>query len=124
MKYILKIVCIFGIFYIIGCAQIKIRPQLMNRQECEYILVRDYFRRNEYVIKNDSSIKELFGLMQSANHCDIIKLPPKLILTIKGINYNQTFFINDDYIKDNERIIYRCKKNIENELYKIIEDEK
>ena len=41
-------------------------------------------------------------------------------LTIKGRNYHQTFFICDNYIKDDKRKIYRCKKNIEKELKKII----
>lgn len=49
-------------------------------------------------------------------------MPPRLVLTIKGTNYHQTFFICDDYIKDDKRKIYRCKKNIEKELKKIIKD--
>ena len=54
--------------------------------------------------------------------CCIIKLPPRLVLTIKGRNYHQTFFICDNYIKDDKRKIYRCKKNIEKELKKMIEE--
>ena len=69
-----------------------------------------------------SSIQELYELLQNATLCDIIKLPPRLVLTIKGTNYHQTFFICDDYIKDDKRKIYRCKKNVEKELKKIIKD--
>ena len=66
----------------------------------------------------------LIMIFQSKNCMNsyIIKLPPRLVLTIKGRNYHQTFFICDNYIKDDKRKIYRCKKNIEKELKKIIKE--
>ena len=73
-------------------------------------------------VNNDISIQELYELLQNATLCDITKLPPRLVLTIKGTNYHQTFFICDNYIKDDKRKIYRCKKNIEKELKKIIKN--
>ena len=84
--------------------------------------IKNYFDDNEYIINDDISIQELYELLQNATLCDIIKLPPRLVLTIKGTNYHQTFFICDDYIKDDKRKIYRCRKNIEKELKKIIKD--
>ena len=84
--------------------------------------MKNYFNDNEYIINNNVSIQELYELLQNATLCDIIKLPPRLVLTIKGTNYHQTFFICDNYIKDDKRKIYRCKKNIEKELKKIIKD--
>ena len=97
-------------------------PNLINKKVCKQILVKNYFDDNEYIINDDISIQELYELLQNATLCDIIKLPPRLVLTIKGTNYHQTFFICDDYIKDDKRKIYRCKKNIEKELKKIIKD--
>ena len=85
------------------------------------MLVKNYFDDNEYIINYDILIQELYELLQNATLCDIIKLPPRLVLTIKGRNYHQTFFICDNYIKDDKRKIYRCKKNIEKELKKMIE---
>ena len=72
--------------------------------------MKNYFNDNKYIINDNVSIQELYELLQNATLCDIIKMPPRLVLTIKGTNYHQTFFICDDYIKDDKRKIYRCKK--------------
>ena len=122
MSKLLKIFCFCGLFCLWNCCKNSIHPNLINKKVCKQILVKNYFNDNEYIINNDVSIQELYELLQNATLCDIIKLPPRLVLTIKGTNYHQTFFICDDYIKDNKRKIYRCKKNIEKELKKIIKD--
>lgn len=122
MNKLLKIFCFCGLFCLWNCCKNSIHPNLINKKVCKQILVKNYFDDNEYIINNNVSIQELYELLQNATLCDIIKLPPRLVLTIKGTNYHQTFFICDDYIKDDKRKIYRCKKNIEKELKKIIKD--
>ena len=120
MNKLLKIFCFCGLFFLWNCCKNSIHPNLINKKVCKQILVKNYFDDNEYIINDDISILELYELLQNATLCDIIKLPPRLVLTIKGRNYHQTFFICDNYIKDDKRKIYRCKKNIEKELKKII----
>lgn len=120
MNKLLKIFCFCGLFCLWNCCKNSIHPNLINKKVCKQILVKNYFNDNEYIINNNVSIQELYELLQNATLCDITKLPPRLVLTIKGTNYHQTFFICDDYIKDDKRKIYRCKKNIEKELTKII----
>ena len=120
MKKLLKIFCFCGLFCLWNCCNNSIHPNLINKKVCKQILVKNYFNDNEYIINNDISIQELYELLRNATLCDITKLPPRLVLTIKGRNYHQTFFICDNYIKDNKRKIYRCKKNIEKELKKFI----
>lgn len=122
MNKLLKIFCFCGLFCLWNCSKNSMHPNLINKKVCKQILVKNYFDANEYIINDDISIQELYELLQNATLCDIIKLPPRLVLTIKGTNYHQTFFICDDYIKDDKRKIYRCKKNIEKELKKIIKD--
>ena len=122
MNKLLKIFCLYGLFCLCSCCKNSINPNLINKKVCKQILVKNYFDDNEYIINDDISIQELYELLQNATLCDIIKLPPRLVLTIKGTNYHQTFFICDDYIKDDKRKIYRCKKNIEKELKKIIKE--
>lgn len=123
MNKLLKIFCFCGLFCLCDCYKNSIHPNLINKKVCKQILVKNYFDDNEYIINNDISIQELYELLQNATLCDIIKLPPRLVLTIKGRNYHQTFFICDNYIKDDKRKIYRCKKNIEKELKKIIKEQ-
>lgn len=106
----------------ISCSGTNIQPQLMNRQECKYISIRDYFNHHRYIIRNDSLLNELFEVLQSAKYCDVIKMPPRLVITIKGRKSDQTFFICDDCIKEKERRIYKCNKNIEKELYRIMKE--
>ena len=120
MNKLLKIFCFCGLFCLWNCCKNSIHPNLINKKVCKQILVKNYFNDNGYIINNNVSIQELYELLQNATLCDIIKLPPRLVLTIKGTNYHQTFFICDNYIKDDKRKIYRCKKNIEKELKKII----
>ena len=122
MNKLLKIFCFCGLFCLCDCCKNSIHPNLINKKDCKQILVKNYFDDNEYIINNDISIQELYELLRNATLCDIIKLPPRLVLTIKGRNYHQTFFICDNYIKDDKRKIYRCKKNIEKELKKIIKE--
>ena len=122
MNKLLKIFCFYGLFCLCYCCKNSINPNLINKKVCKQILVKNYFDDNEYILNDDISIQELYELLQNATLCDIIKLPPRLVLTIKGTNYHQTFFICDDYIKDDKRKIYRCKKNIEKELKKIIKE--
>ena len=122
MNKLLKIFCLYGLFCLCYCCKNSINSNLINKKVCKQILVKNYFDDNEYIINDDISIQELYELLQNATLCDIIKLPPRLVLTIKGINYHQTFFICDNYIKDDKRKIYRCKKNIEKELKKIIKE--
>ena len=122
MNKLLKIFCFCGLFCLWNCCKNSIHPNLINKKVCKQILLKNYFDDNEYIINDDISIQELYELLQNATLCDIIKLPPRLVLTIKGTNYHQTFFICDDYIKDDKRKIYRCRKNIEKELKKIIKD--
>ena len=122
MNKLLKIFCFCGLFCLWNCCKNSIHPNLINKKDCKQILVKNYFDDNEYIINDDISIQELYELLQNATLCDIIKLPPRLVLTIKGTNYHQTFFICDDCIKDDKRKIYRCRKNIEKELKKIIKD--
>lgn len=122
MNKLLKIFCFCGLFCLCDCYKNSLHPNLINKKVCKQILVKNYFDDNEYIINNDISIQELYELLQNATLCDIIKLPPRLVLTIKGRNYHQTFFICDNYIKDDKRKIYRCKKNIEKELKKIIKE--
>lgn len=110
MNKLLKIFCFCGLFCLWNCCKNSIHPNLINKKVCKQILVKNYFNDNEYTINNNVSIQELYELLQNATLCDIIKLPPRLVLTIKGTNYHQTFFICDDYIKDDKRKIYRCKK--------------
>ena len=116
MNKLLKIFCFYGLFCLCYCCKNSINPNLINKKVCKQILVKNYFDDNEYIINDDISIQELYELLQNATLCDIIKLPPRLVLTIKGTNYHQTFFICD------KRKIYRCKKNIEKELKKIIKE--
>lgn len=122
MNKLLRIFCFCGLFCLWNCCKNSIHPNLINKKVCKQILVKNYFDDNEYIINNDISIQELYELLQNATLCDITKLPPRLVLTIKGRNYHQTFFICDNYIKDDKRKIYRCKKNIEKELKKIIKE--
>ena len=122
MNKLLKIFCFYGLFCLCYCCKNSINPNLINKKVCKQILVKNYFDDNEYTINDDISIQELYELLQNATLCDIIKLPPRLVLTIKGTNYHQTFFICDNYIKDDKRKIYKCKKNIEKELKKIIKE--
>lgn len=122
MNKLLKIFCLYGLFCLCYCCKNSINPNLINKKVCKQILVKNYFDDNEYIINDDISIQELYELLQNTTLCDIIKLPPRLVLTIKGTNYHQTFFICDNYIKDDKRKIYRCKKNIEKELKKIIKE--
>ena len=110
MNKLLKIFCFCGLFCLCDCCKNSIHPNLINKKVCKQILVKNYFDDNEYIINDDISIQELYELLQNATLCDIIKLPPRLVLTIKGRNYHQTFFICDNYIKDDKRKIYRCKK--------------
>lgn len=110
MNKLLKIFCFCGLFCLWNCCKNSIHPNLINKKVCKQILVKNYFNDNEYIINNDISIQELYELLQNATLCDITKLPPRLVLTIKGRNYHQTFFICDNYIKDDKRKIYRCKK--------------
>ena len=112
MNKLLKIFCFCGLFCLWNCCNNSIHPNLINKKVCKQILVKNYFDDNEYILNDDISIQELYELLQNATLCDIIKLPPRLVLTIKGTNYHQTFFICDDYIKDDKRKIYRCKKNV------------
>ena len=107
MNKLLKIFCFCGLFCLWNCCKNSIHPNLINKKVCKQILVKNYFDDNEYIINNNVSIQELYELLQNATLCDIIKLPPRLVLTIKGTNYHQTFFICDDYIKDDKRKIYR-----------------
>lgn len=99
MNKLLKIFCFCGLFCLCDCCKNSIHPNLINKKVCKQILVKNYFDDNEYIINNDISIQELYELLQNATLCDIIKLPPRLVLTIKGRNYHQTFFICDNYIK-------------------------
>ena len=122
MKNILKIFYIIGILCMISCSGTNIQPQLMNRQECKYISIRDYFNRHRYITRNDSLLNELFEILQSAKYYDVIKMPPRLVITIKGIKSDQTFFVCDNCIKDKGRRIYKCNKDIEKELYRIMKE--
>ena len=99
MNKLLKIFCFCVLFCLCDCCKNSIHPNLINKKVCKQILVKNYFDDNEYIINNDILIQELYELLQNATLCDIIKLPPRLVLTIKGRNYHQTFFICDYYIK-------------------------
>ena len=91
MNKLLKIFCFCGLFCLWNCCKNSIHPNLINKKVCKQILVKNYFDDNEYIINDDISIQELYELLQNATLCDIIKLPPRLVLTIKGTNYHQTF---------------------------------
>lgn len=91
MNKLLKIFCFCGLFCLCDCCKNSIHPNLINKKVCKQILVNNYFDDNEYIINDDISIQELYELLQNATLCDIIKLPPRLVLTIKGRNYHQTF---------------------------------
>ena len=97
MNKLLKIFCFCELFCLWNCCKNSIHPNLINKKVCKQILVKNYFDDNEYILNDDISIQELYELLQNATLCDIIKLPPRLVLTIKGTNYHQTFFICDDY---------------------------
>ena len=97
MNKLLKIFCFCWLFCLCDCCKNSIHPNLINKKACKQILVKNYFDDNEYIINNDISIQELYELLRNATLCDITKLPPRLVLTIKGRNYHQTFFICDNY---------------------------
>ena len=95
MYKLLKIFCFCGLFCLWNCCKNSIHPNLINKKVCKQILIKNYFDDNKYIINDDISIQELYELLQNATLCDIIKLPPRLVLTIKGTNYHQTFFISN-----------------------------
>ena len=93
MNKLLKIFCFCGLFCLWNCCKNSIHPNLINKKVCKQILVKNYFDDNEYIINDDISIQELYELLQNATLCDIIKLPPRLVLI------ELSHLINGNYLK-------------------------
>lgn len=118
MINISKIFCALVFIGIVSCSESNMHPHLMNKKECIYISVRSYFHCHRYLVRNDSLQNELFEILNNAKS-DFVKMPPRLVITIKGKKKDQSFFVCDDHIKDEEGKTYKCSKNIEKELYRI-----
>ncbi|MBR5639398.1 MAG: hypothetical protein IKW83_06495 [Muribaculaceae bacterium] len=93
--------------------QSKIIPMSVN--ECDSIIVTEYFKDTLMIITDIKLKKELFDVLNYPKYNEIVKMPINLLLIFKGQNMDVTLGVCNNHLK-NENGTYKCTINVEDRL--------
>ena len=116
---LLMLICVCPL---ISC-KVKMTNQLSipNVNECDTIIIEEFLTQKEHVFIDKSPKTYILNVLRQDSKAEVCKMYPKLIITIKGENYNENFGINGEFIKKDGKS-YKYPINIEKELYKYLNE--